>query len=206
MKKIIKNSVFLIIYFIIMIMLFLNKVSYLDDYIYKIIYGLRNNMWDFMFINITKIGNTTIIILVIIVLLLKMNRKNQKILSFTVIITVLSNQIIKNIVKRPRPSHIRLIKQGGYSFPSGHAMISIAVYGFLLYYVQTNCKNKKKKSFISALLIILILMIGCSRIYVGVHYPTDIIGGYCLSIYILKMVIYYYQEHRGSINEKNGNL
>ena len=132
MKKIIKNSVFLIIYFIIMIMLFLNKVSYLDDYIYKIIYGLRNNMWDFMFINITKIGNTTIIILVIIVLLLKMNRKNQKILSFTVIITVLSNQIIKNIVKRPRPSHIRLIKQGGYSFPSGHAMISIAVYGFLL--------------------------------------------------------------------------
>lgn len=206
MKKIIKNSIFLIIYLITMIMLLLNKVSFFDEYIYKIIYGLRNNIWDFIFINITKIGNTTIILLVIIVLLLKINRKNQKILSFTVIITVITNQIIKYIIKRPRPNHIRLIKQGGYSFPSGHAMISIAVYGFLLYYVQTNCKNKKKKVFLIALLTILIFMIGCSRIYVGVHYPTDIIGGYFLSIYILKMVIYFYQEHRKSINEKNGNL
>ena len=206
MKKVIKNSIFLILFLVTMIMLLLNKVSFLDDYIYKIIYGLRNNIWDFIFINITKMGNTTIVLLVIIVVLLKMNRKNQEILSFTAIITVLSNQIIKNIIKRPRPNHIRLIKQGGYSFPSGHAMISIAVYGFLLYYIQTNCKNKKQKILLSVLLTILILMIGCSRVYVGVHYPTDIIGGYCLSIYILKMVIYFCQKYRGNSNEKNGNL
>lgn len=206
MKKVIKNSIFLILFLVTMIMLLLNKVSFLDDYIYKIIYGLRNNIWDFIFINITKMGNTTIVLLVIIVVLLKMNHKNQKILSFTAMITVLSNQIIKNIIKRPRPNHIRLIKQGGYSFPSGHAMISIAVYGFLLYYIQTNCKNKKQKILLSVLLTIIILMIGCSRVYVGVHYPTDIIGGYCLSIYILKMVIYFYQKYRGNSNEKNGNL
>ncbi len=206
MKKVIKNSIFLILFLVTMIMLLLNKVSFLDDYIYKIIYGLRNNIWDFIFINITKMGNTTIVLLVIIVVLLKMNHKNQEILSFTAIITVLSNQIIKNIIKRPRPNHIRLIKQGGYSFPSGHAMISIAVYGFLLYYIQTNCKNKKQKVLLSVLLTILILMIGCSRVYVGVHYPTDIIGGYCLSIYILKMVIYFCQKYRGNSNEKNGNL
>ena len=206
MKKVIKNSIFLILFLVTMIMLLLNKVSFLDDYIYKIIYGLRNNIWDFIFINITKMGNTTIVLLVIIVVLLKMNHKNQEILSFTAIITVLSNQIIKIIIKRPRPNHIRLIKQGGYSFPSGHAMISIAVYGFLLYYIQTNCKNKKQKILLSVLLTILILMIGCSRVYVGVHYPTDIIGGYCLSIYILKMVIYFYQKYRGNSNEKNGNL
>ena len=206
MKKVIKNSIFLILFLVTMIMLLLNKVSFLDDYIYKIIYGLRNNIWDFIFINITKMGNTTIVLLVIIVVLLKMNHKNQEILSFTAIITVLSNQIIKNIIKRPRPNHIRLIKQGGYSFPSGHAMISIAVYGFLLYYIQTNCKNKKQKVLLSVLLTILILMIGCSRVYVGVHYPTDIIGGYCLSIYILKMVIKKRKKYRGNSNEKNGNL
>ena len=206
MKKVIKNSIFLILFLVTMIMLLLNKVSFLDNYIYKIIYGLRNNIWDFIFINITKMGNTTIVLLVIIVVLLKMNHKNQKILSFTAMITVLSNQIIKNIIKRPRPNHIRLIKQGGYSFPSGHAMISIAVYGFLLYYIQTNCKNKKQKILLSVLLTIIILMIGCSRVYVGVHYPTDIIGGYCLSIYILKMVIYFCQKYRGNSNEKNGNL
>ena len=206
MKKVIKNSIFLILFLVTMIMLLLNKFSFLDDYIYKIIYGLRNNIWDFIFINITKMGNTTIVLLVIIVVLLKMNHKNQKILSFTAMITVLSNQIIKNIIKRPRPNHIRLIKQGGYSFPSGHAMISIAVYGFLLYYIQTNCKNKKQKILLSVLLTIIILMIGCSRVYVGVHYPTDIIGGYCLSIYILKMVIYFCQKYRGNSNEKNGNL
>ena len=85
-------------------------------------------------------------------------------------------------------------------------MISIAVYGFLLFYIQTNCKNKKQKILLSVLLTILILMIGCSRVYVGVHYPTDIIGGYCLSIYILKMVIYFCQKYRGNSNEKNGDL
>ena len=76
MKKVIKNSIFLILFLVTMIMLLLNKVSFLDDYIYKIIYGLRNNIWDFIFINITKMGNTTIILLIIIVILLKMNHKN----------------------------------------------------------------------------------------------------------------------------------
>ena len=202
MKKIIENTIFIIIYLIIMIMVIFNKLSFLDTYIYKIIYGLRNAFWDFIFINITKMGNITIILIIVIALLLKINRKNQEILSLTVILTVLSNQLIKLIVKRPSPNHIRLIRQAGYSFPSGHSMISIAVYGFLLYYIQKKYKKKYSKVIISTILVLLIIMIGISRVYVGVHYPSDIVGGYFLSIYILKMVIYFSQKNKGSLIKK----
>jgi len=202
MKKIIENTIFIIIYLIIMIMVIFNKLSFLDTYIYKIIYGLRNAFWDFIFINITKMGNITIILIIVIALLLKINRKNQEILSLTVILTVLSNQLIKLIVKRPRPNHIRLIRQAGYSFPSGHSMISIAVYGFLLYYIQKKYKKKYSKVIISTILVLLIIMIGISRVYVGVHYPSDIVGGYFLSIYILKMVIYFSRKNKGSLIKK----
>ena len=90
---------------------------------------------------------------------------------------------------RPRPDHLRLIKQNGYSYPSGHSMISIAVYGFLIYYVYHKVKNKALKIALIILLSLLIILIGISRIYVGVHYPSDVLGGYTLSLLIIIVVI-----------------
>ena len=95
------------------------------------------------------------------------------------------NTIIKNIIQRPRPDHLRLIKQGGYSFPSGHSMIAVCVYGTLIYLVHKKVKNKKIKILLEVLLTLLILLIGISRIYVGVHYPSDVLTGYLISIIIL---------------------
>ena len=88
-------------------------------------------------------------------------------------------------MQRPRPDHLRLIKQGGYSFPSGHSMIAICVYGTLIYLVHRKVKNRKIKVALEILLTIIILLIGISRIYVGVHYPSDVITGYLISIIIL---------------------
>ena len=64
-------------------------------------------------------------------------------------------------------------------------MASLCLYGVLLYLVITKIKNKKLKIALASLLTLMIIMIGVSRIYVGVHYPTDVIGGYLLTIVIL---------------------
>lgn len=78
--------------------------------------------------------------------------------------------------------------QVGYSFPSGHSMVSMAFYGFLIYLIYNNIKNKYIKWILISSLSILIILIGISRIYLGVHYTSDVLAGFLLSISYL--VIY----------------
>jgi membrane-associated phospholipid phosphatase len=91
--------------------------------------------------------------------------------------TVLNN-ILKVLFHRQRPMLEHLVPVTGLSFPSGHAMISYAFYGLVIYLVWLNTENKYLKYVIAVLLSILILLIGISRIYLGVHYPSDVLAGF----------------------------
>ena len=104
------------------------------------------------------------------------------------IVTIL-NQIIKFIMQRPRPTEFRLIEETGYSFPSGHSIISLAFYGYLIYLIYKYVKNKYIKWTLIVLLSILICSIGISRIYLGVHYTSDVLGGFLASISYLVIYI-----------------
>ena len=99
------------------------------------------------------------------------------------------NLLLKNIFARPRPNELRRIEETGYSFPSGHAMASTAVYGLLIYILYKEIKNKKIRNIACTLLAILIFIIDMSRIYVGVHYVSDVIAGTCLSVAYLIVFI-----------------
>lgn len=92
------------------------------------------------------------------------------------------NILLKHIVQRPRPDGYRLITESGYSFPSGHSMTSTAFYGLIIYFICANIKNKKLRYTLCALLSILIIMIAFSRVYLGVHYASDVIAGALVSI------------------------
>ncbi len=117
------------------------------------------------------------------------------------------NQILKYIVQRPRPIGFRLIDESGYSFPSGHSMASAAFYGFYIYLVYKNVKSKKKKIIIITLLGLLILLVGISRIYLGVHYTTDVIAGFLVSISYLtiytSLINDFIEDKRETLNKKN---
>lgn len=109
------------------------------------------------------------------------------------------NGILKNFFQRVRPEFHRLIEIEGYSFPSGHAMNAFTVYGiisFLLWRHITSALGRWTLIFVS---MVMILAIGISRIYLGVHYPSDIIGGYFASgFWITTAILFfqYYQEKR----------
>ena len=144
--------------------------------------------------------------IIVVVMLIFLNKKNRIILGSSTILTVSINQGIKHLLRRPRPNHLRLIKQGGFSYPSGHSMIAICVYGIMIYLINKKIKNKRIKITLNILLSILILLIGISRIYVGVHYPSDVVGGFSLSLVILILNITFTDKlYGGIINGKNDN-
>ncbi len=89
------------------------------------------------------------------------------------------NQILKLIFHRPRPQFADpLLTAANYSFPSGHAMSSAIMYGLLAYFVLLGVKNPARRVAIIVGTIALVLLIGLSRIYLGVHYVSDVIAGY----------------------------
>ncbi|MBR1936215.1 MAG: phosphatase PAP2 family protein [Bacilli bacterium] len=190
---------------IITILLYTNNLGGIDNLLYNNIMSVRSTLLDFFFINITKLCNPLFITISSILLLLILRKDNRMFFGINTILTIITNQVIKRLIRRPRPNHIRLIKEGGFSYPSGHAMISIALYGFLIYLVMKKIKNKYLKISLITLLIFIILLVGISRVYLGVHYPTDIISGYLLSISIIITVKNYYKKFLGGIkNVKNG--
>ena len=125
---------------------------------------------------------------VMLFLLIKNKKIGLSIISNIVIITVL-NQLLKRILQRPRPTEFRIVEETGYSFPSGHSMVSMAFYGYLIYLIYRYIKNKYVKWTLITILSILICLIGISRIYLGVHYTSDVLGGFLLSISYLVIYI-----------------
>ena len=90
--------------------------------------------------------------------------------------------LLKNLIQRHRPEYPLVEGITNFGFPSGHALMSVAFYGLLALWAAATLKNKWQRRGIISSLLILILLIGYSRIYLRVHYATDVIAGYCIGI------------------------
>lgn len=139
---------------------------------------------------ITNFGGAIFLIILTILLLvvLKNKKVGLSICTNLVVVTIL-NQLLKRLLQRPRPTEFRIIEENGYSFPSGHSMVSMAFYGYLIYLIYRFVKNKYLKWISIVLLSLLICLIGISRIYLGVHYTSDVLGGFLISISYLVIYI-----------------
>lgn len=136
----------------------------------------------------------TIGAIVVLYLVLK-HRSELVFLGGLAITSSLVNAIIKRIFKRDRPTLHRIAEANGFSFPSGHAMATIALYGGLAFLLWKHAPNLLGRILILAISTLFILGIGISRIYLGVHYPSDVLGGYLLSGSLLAIFIWYYQRY-----------
>ena len=155
-------------------------------------YSLRNDVLTPILKVIAYMGNwQSITALCILLLLFRKTRFRYGIPVSVGAITVTAlNKVVKMIFKRPRPDvSLHLIDQGGYSFTSGHSITSMVVFGMLIYLVRRYVKDKRKEDLLTVLLAIPWIFIGLSRIYMGVHFPTDVLGGWCLGLSILMILI-----------------
>jgi undecaprenyl-diphosphatase len=111
------------------------------------------------------------------------------------LITLL-NTALKLAINRPRPSadlvHVLSPEQGN-GFPSGHAFFAVLILGLTAYFVSVNLKNRNLRILALAGLIALILSVGTSRVYLGVHWPSDVIGGYLIGGAFLTALIWFHR-------------
>ncbi|PID16065.1 phosphatase PAP2 family protein [Sporosarcina sp. P34] len=146
----------------------------------------------------TTIGSTTSVALLAVltlgVLLWKKHRDQAVLFAIALAGTGILNQVLKFIFKRERPNFHRLIDIGGYSFPSGHTMMAFSLYTILAYIVWRDLKTTGSRIAITILAVFMIIMIAVSRIYLGVHFPSDIVGGLLASSVFLFGVILIYQR------------
>ena len=187
------------------------EIMKLDIMGYSLISSIIDESVTPIAIIITNLGGAIVIcILTLISFILIKNKKISFCILLNLIISTFLNLFLKNIIQRPRPDEFRLISETGYSFPSGHSMISMAFYGFLIYLIIKYLKNKKLKIILLTLLSVLIIFIGISRIYLGVHYTSDVLAGFMISVCYLivytSLVKKYIIEREDKNDEENEKI
>lgn len=154
-----------------------------DDFISQKIQDFHHPSLIPVFQFITHLGDRIAYIIFIIALAALFLRKHGK-WTFTLqtilvlLLSSLSNLVLKRIISRERPSLEHLVAVSTLSFPSGHAMSAMAFYGFLIYLCIRLRMPHWQRIIFSFMLGLLILLIGISRVYLGVHYPSDVLAGF----------------------------
>ena len=198
-----KNNFKILITFVILTFLFLsqgysNILKPLDLKIISCIQSLENGYLTIFYKMITIIADTyqsaIITILLVAILYIKKYYREAMFLAITMSTCGIAMPLLKNIFSRERPDFYRLIEISGYSFPSGHTTSATTMY-LTLAIILISIKKELNKYFVFSIALLGIAIIGSSRIYLGVHYPTDVMAGICLGISIVSTVyILYYSN------------
>ncbi|HJA46905.1 MAG TPA: phosphatase PAP2 family protein [Candidatus Limosilactobacillus excrementigallinarum] len=192
MKKIkILFSICLIIFIGLLLMMLFNPapVQSIDDMLRQVVNAHRSVVWNIFFVNFTQLFNSkeTIIWIVITAILswIMVNRRFVWQVLLTIGTGVLLNRIIKLLIQRPRPTTNLLMHYSSYSFPSGHSSAAALVLGCLILLTWRVVRRDWIKVTITTILVMLVLAIGFSRVYVGAHYPSDVLAGWCLGTVVV---------------------
>lgn len=188
-KKNILVGILSLLFITLVILIKTNTIVSFDNFIYSIVTNKMSELLTSIYKVFTFLGSTAFIVglcvfFFVLFILLKKNNIGY-IITGCLIISTIVNNIIKIIIRRPRPEVLRLVIEKSFSFPSGHTMASVSMYGILLYLIIKSNLNKKLKWLLGIILSILPLLVGISRIYLGAHFASDILGGAIVSIILL---------------------
>ena len=182
MKRI-NLSLLLTFLFIVLVMLIKTKgINEFDTSIGKGMYTLHDQSLILVLEWIGMLGSTVgiIAILFLSMLLFIIIQKNfftAAILFLSVLIGNVGNKVLKAIVERERPSFPEHIEDS-FSFPSGHVMVGLLLFGMIAYYLVKASQTQKMKQLVITSTSVLLLLIGLSRLIEGEHFFTDVIGGF----------------------------
>lgn len=188
-KKISLLIIFTLIFGVIAIFHESRLGRWIDTEVYELIYTTESFITTSLMLGFTQLGEVLSMILLslLVIAVLMLHRLNMHTLFFVISMTLSSILIpvLKNSFDRERPVILRLIEIGGFSFPSGHAMGSTIFFGSLMNIIRhTGLNNKGALIGICAAFII---MISSSRVYLGVHYPTDVIAGIVAGVVVISL-------------------
>ncbi|MBF7051021.1 phosphatase PAP2 family protein [Streptococcus anginosus] len=177
-----------------------NYLKGFDWPIQTILRGDLPHTLTFFFSSVTSLINTPVIMTWVAVLagffLYKKWWSEAILLIGNLALTGLLVAFLKNIYQHSRPAIQHLVEEGGFSFPSGHALASTLIFGTLLIIVSQRIKSVQTKRILQSLMIVMIFIIMTSRVYLGVHYPTDVLGSFLLGLGILHVEFPYYDKLR----------
>lgn len=184
-----------------------------DATIMQFVYAIRNPTMTGIMLFFTALGGSFLVYVSVILIgafLMKRHEREAILVTFILGMGVVLNYILKLVTQRPRPDLGPLVTENFYSFPSGHAMNSFIFYTTFAYFFHHFTGNKKWTFWVSVFSSLLIFMIGLSRIYLGVHYPSDVLAGYIagfiwfVSVLIAEKTIIFFrlsrEARKGTVN------
>lgn len=159
-----------------------NAMDMFDNFIIQLVRYYANPELDKVMLVITKLGSASFYSVFATFILLILVIRKRKIEASWLLVCLLGgnilNEALKHIFMRARPELFRVITETGYSFPSGHAMVALCFYGMLAFLIARKRPLWQERFVIFLIAGIFIAAIGTSRIYLGVHYPTDVLAGF----------------------------
>jgi undecaprenyl-diphosphatase len=160
-----------------------NELGEFDKEVSSYVVSFRSDTLTLFFRFMTDVGDRYAYILISVALgaYLFLRHKNWKFTVQTIVVLLLAtltNILLKSVINRARPAHEHLVEVNTLSFPSGHSMSAMAFYGFLIYLSLNSKITILLKVFLVAILAVTIFSIGISRIYLGVHFPSDVAAGF----------------------------
>ncbi|MFE3973519.1 MULTISPECIES: phosphatase PAP2 family protein [unclassified Peribacillus] len=179
-----------------------------DEVVIALVQGLESPLLTSIMKFFTYIGSTSALIILslfILFFLYKVLKHRLELILFSAVIigSPLLNLMVKLFFRRARPDLHRLIEIGGYSFPSGHAMNAFSLYSILTFLLWRHITAKWARVLLILFSMTMILSIGISRIYLGVHYPSDIIAGYLAGGFWIAISIWFFQRYQDRRKNKD---
>jgi undecaprenyl-diphosphatase len=170
-----------------------------DKAVISVVQGWESPALTGMMKFFTNIGTGLPIVLIslaIMAVLYVFFRHRRELILFACVVigSALLNTLLKVVFHRARPTLHRLYEASGFSFPSGHAMAAFSLYGVLAFLLWKHVSHASGRVLVILIAAVLILAIGVSRVYLGVHYPSDIIGGYLASGFWLALSVWLYRR------------
>lgn len=204
LKRILKENIWYLIAIVFLLIVSVVVKLYFSEYVVS----LDKSISDFFQIKLVNKTNTNFMMIVtffgsafsfVIIVLLSFLFVKNKSYSFYMFVNLLwvyvVSVIFKNVIMRERPMISLIEKPSDFSFPSGHTMCSMSFYGFIVYLLLRNTKNYFLKWLIIFVFALLVIFIGISRIYLNVHYFSDVIAGLILGTVCLLMIINIYNKN-----------
>ena len=181
-----------------------DTIAGFDQFVGQALIGLRSPSFTAVFEVLTGLAGTKAIILLLVTAFIVLFRSPYRqlpiILTAGTAVELAIVVIVKLLVARPRPDQaIQLVHEASFSFPSGHTMAAVVIYGLLAYFISRTVSGARK-GLVMALWIVFAAAVAASRIYLGVHFPSDTLASACLGGASLSLGLAWLSRHETGLN------